>query len=107
LKKSETNSSKKEIESEIKKTEKKLSELKRRLSDETNNDNVFSSPKDYEEMFLQIQDKFSDYFGDKTFYPSEGKIEINNERYILIRSSSISYDFFQGLMSLLEKNGEI
>jgi PAS domain S-box-containing protein len=106
LKKSETNSSKKEIESEIKKTEKKLSELKRRLSDETNNDNVFSSPKDYEEMFLQIQDKFSDYFGDKTFYPSEGKIEINHERYILMRSSSISYDFFQGLMSLLEKNGE-
>jgi PAS domain S-box-containing protein len=56
-------------------------------------------------MFLKIQDKFIDYFGDKTFYPSEGKIEINKERYILMRSSSISYDFFQGLMNLLEKNG--
>lgn len=99
--------SKKEIESEIKKTEEKLSQLKRRLSSaSTEYDNVFSSPKNYEEMFLQVQDKFSNYFSEKTFYPSEGKIEINNERYILMRSSSISYDFFQGLMSLLEKNGE-
>ena len=57
-------------------------------------------------MFLEVQDKFSNYFGDKTFFPSEGKIEINKERYILMRSSSISYDFFQGLMSLLEENGE-
>ena len=106
MKQSKNISKKKEIESEIKKTEKKLSDLKRRLSENSKHDNVFSSPKDYEEMFLQIQDKFSDYFNDKTFYPSEGKIEINNERYILMRSSSISYDFFQGLMSLLEENGE-
>lgn len=106
MKQSENINKKKEIESEIRKTEKKLSDLKRQLSESSKLDNVFSSPKDYEEMFLQIQDKFSDYFNDKTFYPSEGKIEINNERYILMRSSSISYDFFQGLMSLLEENGE-
>ncbi|PHR47338.1 MAG: hypothetical protein COA32_07920 [Fluviicola sp.] len=106
MKQSENINKKKEIESEIRKTEKKLSDLKRRLSENSKLDNVFSSPKDYEEMFLHIQDKFSDYFNDKTFYPSEGKIEINNERYILMRSSSISYDFFQGLMGLLEENGE-
>lgn len=106
MKESDHIKSKKEIESEIKKTEEKLSQLKRRLSENTTHENVFSTPKDYEEMFLEIQDKFSDYFSEKTFYPSEGKIEINNERYILMRSSSISYDFFKGLMSLLEENGE-
>ena len=105
MKQSQKTSSTKEIQSEIKRTEKKLSELKRQLSANSHSDNVFNTPKAYEEMFLQIQDKFINYFGDKTFYPSEGKIEINNERYILMRSSSISYDFFQGLMILLEENG--
>ena len=106
MKNSNNIKSKEEIESEIKKTEKKLSELKRSLAEKSDYKNVFSSPEVFKEMFLKVQDKFSDYFGDKTFYPSEGKIEINNERYILMRSSSISFDFFQGLMTLLEENGE-
>lgn len=97
---------KEEIESEIKRTEQRLSDLKKSLSEVSNHKNVFSSPESFEELFLKVQDKFSDYFGEKTFHPTEGKIEINNERYILMRSSSISYDFFQGLMSLLEENGE-
>lgn len=97
---------KEELEAEIKKSEKKLSELKRQLFKNTKSEKVFGSPKNYEELFLKIQNKFSDFFGQKIFFPSEGKIEINDERYILMRSSSISYDFFKGLMSLLEKNGE-
>lgn len=106
MKNSNNIKSKEEIQSEIKKTEKKLSELKRSLAEKSDYKNVFSSPEVFEEIFLKVQDKFSSYFGDKTFYPSEGKIEINDERYILMRSSSISYDFFQGLMTLLEENGE-
>jgi PAS domain S-box-containing protein len=105
LKKSENTNSQKEIESEIKKTEKKLSDLRRKLSEATKYDNVFDSPHVNEELLLEVQDKFSEYFNNQAFYSSEGKIEINNERYILMRSSSISFDFFQGLMTLLEDKG--
>jgi PAS domain S-box-containing protein len=62
------------------------------------------APDVFQAQFLSLQRKMADYFSDLNFDPSSGEITIQDERYLLTRSSSLSYDFFQGLLALLDEN---
>lgn len=62
------------------------------------------TPEVFKDQFLKLQRKMADYFSSIEFDPSSGKINIEGERYLLTRSSSLSYDFFQGLLTLLDEN---
>jgi predicted hydrocarbon binding protein len=44
-------------------------------------------------LFEKAQEAVSSYFSLMRRDPSEGEIEINGERYLLVRSASLSYDF--------------
>lgn len=92
------------LKAEIKALEQKL-EQKRRLASELSNENyAVEVPSAFSDQFLKLQRKMEEYFSSIHFDPSSGEINIQGERYLLTRSSSLSYDFFQGLLSLLDEN---
>lgn len=61
-------------------------------------------PEPFSKQFLELEKKMARYFSGIILDPDAGKITINGERYILTRSSSLSVDFFQGLLTLLDEN---
>jgi PAS domain S-box-containing protein len=63
-------------------------------------------PKELEPIFRSAQAYVTEYFGRKREDPSEGTIEISGERYILVRSASMSVDFFETVMGLYREEGE-
>lgn len=89
---------------EIKDLEKKLAKKKMEVSALTDEVYSVSVPAVFRPQFKKLQDKISTYFSSLDFDPSNGRISINEERYLLTRSSSLSYDFFQGLITLLDEN---
>jgi len=57
-------------------------------------------PPAYKVIFDQAQEIVASYFQDLNFNPSQGYIEIQDERYILVRAASLSCDFFQHLKTI-------
>src|SRR5512143_4099441 len=51
-------------------------------------------PWDVEPMFAKAEEVVSQYFRDRKDDPTEGKIEIFGERYLLVRAASLSVEFF-------------
>lgn len=50
-------------------------------------------PNEISPLFEKAQEAVSSYFSLMRRDPSEGEIEINGERYLLVRSASLSYEF--------------
>tara|TARA_B100000508_G_scaffold141095_1_gene146774 strand:+ start:53337 stop:55496 length:2160 start_codon:yes stop_codon:yes gene_type:complete len=80
---------------------KKKREEANKLNDETYS---VDAPSPFEEQFHSLQYKMADYFNAAEYLPETGEIKIKGERYLLTRSSSLSFDFFQGLLTLLDEN---
>ncbi|MDF1683717.1 MAG: diguanylate cyclase [Legionellaceae bacterium] len=51
-------------------------------------------PKELKPLFKIAQERMSELFREVKFDPAHGSINIDNERYILIRASSLANDFF-------------
>ncbi|MCP3898484.1 MAG: hypothetical protein GY707_01975, partial [Desulfobacteraceae bacterium] len=69
---------------------------------DTNLDTV-SVPDDFHSIFLNAQNYVKNYFATMQQDPAKGFISFSDERYILIRASSMSKEFFD-MMSLLYKD---
>jgi PAS domain S-box-containing protein len=54
-------------------------------------------PDELEAIFSQSQKIVNSYFQNLNLNPEKGTIEINDERYILVRASSLSNDFFNNI----------
>jgi two-component sensor histidine kinase/predicted hydrocarbon binding protein len=65
-----------------------------------------SAPEPFKELFDSAQSTVKEYFKNILFKPDEGTIEINDERYVLVRASALSYDFFNELTQLYKDAGE-
>jgi two-component sensor histidine kinase len=94
----------KELEKEItflKKENKKLNTLKH-----STNKPTVKVPKPIQPAFNKAEKLVGDYFSSLKFNPSEGRIEINNERYILIRASALSHEFLNSIKHLYKDRGE-
>ena len=52
-------------------------------------------PKQYETIFLKAQEYVGKYFSEKREDPTQGTIEIFGQRYVLVRASSMSVEFFE------------
>lgn len=50
-------------------------------------------PKEIEPLFLDVERKEADYFNGILRDPESGEITIDGERYVLLRSASLSFDF--------------
>lgn len=98
-------------------TEKELQDLQKKLKElEDENailkEKLFHSPAQtviapgpFREIFDQAEELVADYFSEFKRNPEKATIEINGERYILIRSDSLSYEFFDIIKELYKDEG--
>ncbi|MDA3792332.1 MAG: PAS domain S-box protein [Elusimicrobia bacterium] len=57
-------------------------------------------------IFKKISAEIEKYFNQKDFIPEEGLIKISDQRYILMRSPSLSVDFFKTVREIYKKSGK-
>lgn len=90
----------------IKELELENSNLKEQLNPFIAQGNTVKVPENFKPIFDKAEDLVSKYFLNFETIPEEGRIEINNERYVLLRASSLSVDFFNKIKALYADKGE-
>jgi len=63
-------------------------------------------PIEMKPLFDKAQQTVSEYFTGLRMEPSKGTIEINDQRYVLVRASALSKDFLDTIKSLYADRGE-
>lgn len=63
-------------------------------------------PEGFEAPFKIAQDFVNNFFGHRVEDPTKANIEIQDERYILVRAASMSVDFFETVKNLYSAEGE-
>lgn len=63
-------------------------------------------PPELKPLFQKAEENVKQYFSHISLNPSQGTIEISNERYVLIRASALSKDFLGSILSLYADRGE-
>jgi PAS domain S-box-containing protein len=82
--------------------ENELSILKKSLPTEK----TVNVPLAFEPIFEKAQVIVDEYFSKLKRDPSKGILEINNERYVLIRASALSEEFFDNIKNLYKDKSE-
>src|SRR5688572_21533099 len=62
-------------------------------------------PKDIKPIFEKAQKTVGKYFESLRLTPSKGTIEINGERYILVRASALSLEFLNSISHYYSDRG--
>lgn len=65
-----------------------------------------SVPAAFKPIFDKAQKTVGEYFRDLKMDPSHGTIEINDQRYVLVRASALSVDFLTTIQRLYSDRGE-
>jgi len=65
-----------------------------------------SVPGDFQQIFLKAQKYVKNYFSSLQHEPEKGSIRFSGERYILIRASSMSKEFFDMMRLLYQDRGQ-
>src|SRR5687767_7208844 len=65
-----------------------------------------SVPDNVRAIFDKAQKTVGEYFRDLKMDPSHGTIEINDQRYVLVRASALSHDFLTTMSQLYADRGE-
>ncbi len=68
--------------------------------------NIVSVPDDLNRIFLSAQNYVKNYFSTMDHDPAKGLIQYSDERYLLVRASSLSKEFFDMMTSLYKDRGE-
>ena len=79
---------------------------KLRVLQQKNSKTTVKVPKAVKPIFNKAEQLVGDYFSSLKFNPSEGRIEINEERYVLIRASALSHEFLNSIKDLYKDRGE-
>ena len=90
----------------IERLEKENAMLRRDFSSLTKG-NTVSVPDAMKPLFDLAQKNVGDFFRELKMDPTHGTIEINDQRYILIRASALSTDFYSTIKKLYADRGEI
>jgi two-component sensor histidine kinase len=91
-----------EIQDKIKELEAELIRLKKQIN--VSDLDTVSVPEEFSSIFHTAKEKVHDYFQNLEMNPERGSIRIDNERYILIRASSLSSKFFEHMEKLYEND---
>lgn len=78
---------------QINKLEKELIQLKLELVKDETLPSTVVVPNHLQDAFLQIERKIRDYFSDLNIDPESGEITSQGQRYVLLRSDSLSHEF--------------
>ena len=89
----------------IEKLEQEISELKNQAVTSAEVSAV-TVPEAMKPLFDTAQQTVADYFRHLTMDPSHGTIEINDQRYVLVRASALSKDFLDTILKLYADRGE-
>lgn len=65
-----------------------------------------NTPSQFKPIFDKAETTVRDYFTKLKASPSKGRIEINDERYVLLRASSLSFGFLNKIKDLYSDKGE-
>jgi signal transduction histidine kinase/CheY-like chemotaxis protein/predicted hydrocarbon binding protein len=68
--------------------------------------NTVSVPGNVKSLFDKAQKTVGDYFRNLKMDPTHGTIEINDQRYVLVRASALSHDFLTTIQQLYSDRGE-
>jgi two-component sensor histidine kinase/predicted hydrocarbon binding protein len=68
--------------------------------------NTVTVPKEMKPLFDKAQKTVGNYFLDLYHEPEKGTIEIQDQRYVLVRASALSYDFLNTIQKLYADRGE-
>ena len=68
--------------------------------------NTVSVPENFHQVFLTAQNYVKNYFSSFQHDPEKGLIKFSDERYILIRATSLSKEFFDMMTLLYKDRGE-
>ena len=93
------NEKEKKLSTEIKRLKREINLLKNKRIDFESVVTV-KAPQRYEPEFRKAQKTVGEYFKEISISPETGTINIHNERYVLIRASSLSYEFLQAIKNL-------
>jgi len=94
-----------EQEARIASLEKDLSRFKEIPFRRAGGDSVIA-PEPFKPIFKHAQDTVNAYFKHMQMDPSQGTIEIANERYVLMRASALSLGFLKTIKELYADRGE-
>jgi two-component sensor histidine kinase/predicted hydrocarbon binding protein len=100
------------LKNTIKKLEEEIKELKREnkaLREKffvPEADHTVKVPDNIAPVFNRAEKIVANYFKGLKFNPSQGTIEINKERYVLMRASALSYEFLNSIKNLYKDRGE-
>lgn len=103
---------KQNIEQKVKQLQQEIKLLKKQNKELLKNAIVSDSspkvkvPKEVRLIFDKAEKTVGDYFSSLKFSPSKGAIEINNERYVLVRASALSHEFLNSIKELYSNRGE-
>ncbi len=93
------------LKTEIKTLKSENKKLKKILAFKDTRPKV-KAPKPFAPFFKKAEETVGEYFKSLKFTPSKGTIEINDERYVLVRASALSYDFLNSFIKLYSDRGE-
>jgi PAS domain S-box-containing protein len=63
-------------------------------------------PSPIEPVFKNAEDIVGKYFSELQFNPNIGSISIKDERYVLVRASSLSFEFFKSISALYKNRSK-
>lgn len=69
-------------------------------------EHTVKTPSDIQPIFDKAEKIVGKYFQQLQLKPSKGTIEINDERYVLVRASALSNEFFKTITNLYKNRGE-
>jgi signal transduction histidine kinase/CheY-like chemotaxis protein len=95
----------KELEQKINELERENHSLRKDFSYPVQG-NTVSVPDDIKPLFDQAQKTVGEYFRHLKMDPTRGTIEINDQRYVLVRASALSHDFLTTIQKLYSDRGE-
>ena len=82
-----------QLKGELQKLSKENALLKKSLVSES--EHTVKTPSNIQPIFDKAEKIVGDYFQQLQLKPSKGTIEINDERYVLVRASALSNEFFK------------
>lgn len=95
-----------ELSARIRELEQENAMLKRDFNSIVVKGDTVSVPDTIKPLFDEAQKTVGEYFRDLKMDPTRGTIEINDQRYVLVRASALSNDFLSTIQQLYSDRGE-
>ncbi|MCH2023031.1 MAG: hypothetical protein MK207_11190 [Saprospiraceae bacterium] len=90
----------------IKELQNEIKNLKKGIFSVGQNENTVTVTEEFKDIFWEAGKTVAKYFSKFSANPAKGSIEINDERYILLRASSLSVGFLNIMKNLYSDKGE-